>query len=266
MDQDHECMFFWRRQHLTSNYRRTVKGRRFPAGSIACIERNTSKIQSLKSKGILILKIDELTKHQFDLIILALKPKDALEATKQILIHAPNANIISTVAGITANKYPNTATIIRSMPNTASEFKKGITALYTKDINNSSFKKAIKFFEHIGHVLVMKDEAEMHSFTSVIGSGQGFLFKILEVYLTEFKKLSKGVDVSATEIFKNFVYSLGDQFNQDPDFDSLINKIKSPNGTTQAGIESLENNNVEMIIKEAFKAATNRSAEISNEN
>ena len=112
----------------------------------------------------------------------------------------------------------------------------------------------------------MKDEAEMHSFTSVIGSGQAFLFKILEVYLTEFKKLSKGVDVSATEIFKNFVYSLGDQFNQDPDFDSLINKIKSPNGTTQAGIESLENNNVEMIIKEAFKAATNRSAEISNEN
>ena len=152
------------------------------------------------------------------------------------------------------------------MPNTASEFKKGITALYTKDIKKSSFKKAIKFFEHIGHVLVMKDEAEMHSFTSVIGSGQAFLFKILEVYLTEFKKLSKGVDVSATEIFKNFVYSLGDQFNQDPDFDSLINKIKSPNGTTQAGIESLENNNVEMIIKEAFKAATNRSAEISNEN
>jgi pyrroline-5-carboxylate reductase len=46
----------------------------------------------------------------------------------------------------------------------------------------------------------------------------------------------------------------------------LINKIKSPNGTTQAGIESLENNNVEMIIKEAFKAATNRSVEISNEN
>ena len=243
-----------------------LKGGGFPAGSIACIERNTSKIQSLKSKGILILKIDELTKHQFDLIILAVKPKDALDATKQILIHAPNANIISTVAGITANKYPNTATIIRSMPNTASEFKKGITALYTKDINKSSFKKAIKFFEHIGHVLVMKNEAEMHSFTSVIGSGQAFLFKILEVYLTEFKKLSKGVDVSATEIFKNFVYSLGDQFNQDPDFDSLINKIKSPNGTTQAGIESLENNNVEMIIKEAFKAATNRSAEISNEN
>ena len=36
-----------------------LKGGGFPAGSIECIERNTSKIQSLKSKGILILKIDE---------------------------------------------------------------------------------------------------------------------------------------------------------------------------------------------------------------
>mgnify|MGYP006249981463 FL=1 len=47
--------------------------------------------------------------------------------------------------------------------------------------------------------------------------------------------------------------------------DSLINRIKSPGGTTQAGLESLENSELDKIFREAFKAAKNRSIEISNE-
>ena len=43
------------------------------------------------------------------------------------------------------------------------------------------------------------------------------------------------------------------------------NKIKSPGGTTQAGLESLETNNLDKILKDAFQAAEDRSIEISNE-
>ena len=54
-------------------------------------------------------------------------------------------------------------------------------------------------------------------------------------------------------------------FSNEPDFETLINKIKSPGGTTQAGLESLEKNDLESVFKEAFRAAKNRSIEISNE-
>ena len=67
------------------------------------------------------------------------------------------------------------------------------------------------------------------------------------------------------QIFKNFVASLGDAFSNEPDFETLINKIKSPGGTTQAGLESLGKNDLEKVFKKAFKAAKNRSIEISNE-
>jgi pyrroline-5-carboxylate reductase len=71
--------------------------------------------------------------------------------------------------------------------------------------------------------------------------------------------------VAAKLMFQDFVSSLGDSFSQNPSFESLINKIKSPGGTTQAGLESLEKNNLDKILQDAFKAAENRSIEISNE-
>ena len=66
-------------------------------------------------------------------------------------------------------------------------------------------------------------------------------------------------------MFQDFVSSLGDLFSQEQNFESLINKIKSPGGTTQAGIESLEKNNLDKVLLDAFQAAEDRSIEISNE-
>ena len=116
----------------------------------------------------------------------------------------------------------------------------------------------------IGHVFILKNEREMHVFTSIIGSGQAFLFEVLRIYLEELEKIASD-NADVLEIFKDFVTSLGDSFSNEPDFETLINKIKSPGGTTQAGLESLEKNNMESIFKQAFRAAKDRSIEISNE-
>jgi len=49
-------------------------------------------------------------------------------------------------------------------------------------------------------------------------------------------------------------------------FDEIVDNIKSPNGTTEAGINSLSENSFDKIIYNAIEAATNRSIEISKEN
>jgi pyrroline-5-carboxylate reductase len=152
------------------------------------------------------------------------------------------------------------------MPNTASAFNKGITALYAEDKNTPAFKNACELFEMVGNIMIMENEDDIHTFTSIVGSGQAFLFKILNIYLAELKALNKGDNEQAINSFKDFVSSLGDLFNKERDFEILINQIKSPGGTTQAGIESLEDNQIDLIIKDAFKAAKKRSMQISDEN
>ena len=80
----------------------------------------------------------------------------------------------------------------------------------------------------------------------------------------ELEKIASDND-DTKEIFKNFVTSLGDAFSNESNFETLINKIKSPGGTTQAGLKSLEKNHLDSIFKQAFRAAKDRSIEISNE-
>ena len=233
--------------------------------NISCIERNEQKVELLKKKNLRILKLEDLASENFDLIVLAVKPKDALNAEKNIFKNAPQSIILSVVAGITLDKFSNPNSIIRSMPNTACAFGKGLTAIYALDQDSKSFKVANNLFKKIGHVVMLKNEDGMHDFTSIIGSGQAFLFLVLNIYLSELKKIQLNIESDSKEIFKDFVSSLGDSFTQEPDFESLINKIKSPGGTTQAGIESLEQNNLDKIFKDAFIAATNRSIQLSEE-
>jgi pyrroline-5-carboxylate reductase len=206
-----------------------------------------------------------LSDNIFDLIVLAVKPKDALAVAQKIEDLSPNSTILTVVAGIGISKYPTSASIIRSMPNTASAYNKGITALYAEDHQTPAFKNACGLFERVGHIMVMDNEDDIHAFTSIIGSGQAFLFQVLNVYLGELKAINKGSDEHAINIFQDFVSSLGDLFEQERDFEMLINKIKSPGGTTQAGLESLENSKIDSIFKDAFQSARNRSREISNE-
>jgi len=233
--------------------------------NIACIERNEQRVKSLKSQNLQIIKLENLASIDFDLILLAVKPKDALSAAQSILKHAPTAIILSVVAGIGIEKYSQPKSIIRVMPNTACAFGKGVTAIYALDQSSVAFSSANSLFRKVGHVLTLQNEDEMHRFTSIIGSGQAFLFQVLNTYLKELEKISSTDQVAAKSMFQDFVSSLGDSFSQNPSFESLINKIKSPGGTTQAGLESLEKNNLDKILQDAFKAAENRSIEISNE-
>jgi pyrroline-5-carboxylate reductase len=233
--------------------------------NIACIERNEQRMKSLKAQDLQIIELENLTSLDFDLIVLAVKPKDALSAEQSIFKLAPTAIILSVVAGIGIDKYSQPKSIIRAMPNTACAFGKGITAIYALDQDSLAFSSANSLFRKVGHVLTLQNENEMHRFTSIIGSGQAFLFQVLNTYLKELEKISSTDQVATKSMFKDFISSLGDSFSQNSNFESLINKIKSPRGTTQAGLESLEKNNLEKILQDAFQAAEDRSIEISNE-
>ena len=236
-----------------------------PPEEIVCIDRNQEKMELLKTQKITMASFECLSENKFDLIILAVKPKDALAAAQKIESLVPNSTILTVVAGIGISKYPASASIIRSMPNTASAYNKGITALYAEDQQTLAFKNACSIFQRVGHIMVMENEDDIHTFTSIIGSGQAFLFQVLNVYLTELKSINKGNDEHAINIFQDFVSSLGDLFEQERDFEILINKIKSPGGTTQAGLESLEENKIDSIFTDAFRAAKERSIQISDE-
>ena len=105
-----------------------------PPEAIVCIERNQEKIDLLKSQKITVASFECLSEDIFDLIVLAVKPKDALVVAQKIEDLAPHSNILTVVAGIGISKYPTSASIIRSMPNTASAYNRALLLFTLKII------------------------------------------------------------------------------------------------------------------------------------
>ena len=110
-----------------------------------------------------------------------------------------------------------------------------------------------------------ESESEIERILEIIRQKkQNYIIKFRE-QLEELNKISSADHVATKLMFQDFISSLSDSFSQDSNFESLINKIKSPGGTTQAGLESLQDNNLDKILQDAFQAAEDRSIEISNE-
>ena len=74
---------------------------------IVCIERNPEKIALLESQQISVQSLESLADNLFDLIILAVKPQDAVAAAHNIMNVAPHTPVLTLVAGIEIAQYPN---------------------------------------------------------------------------------------------------------------------------------------------------------------
>lgn len=66
-------------------------------------------------------------------------------------------------------------------------------------------------------------------------------------------------------LIKELIKSLPDLINDEDTFSDLVNKIKSPKGITEAGLDSLKEDSFQKTIKKAIQKATQRSLDISSE-
>ena len=135
--------------------------------NILYIDRNPLNKKKLSRYGIKSADQSKLSTTK-NLIILAVKPKDALAACKEIstVISAPQ--LISLVAGIKIKSlkksFSSKASIVRAMPTTASRYKKGITAIYGERNSEKLILNTKKLFSRVGISILLKEEEEMNNF------------------------------------------------------------------------------------------------------
>ena len=230
---------------------------------------NDRKPQSKKAyrkKSLQDFKIDDIEKINLDFIFICVKPKDVKGVLHSLQQFKNKPYLISVVAGINLtsleNMY-NSKKVIRIMPSTAAKYRKSVTGIFAKS-KGREYKLAISVLREFGTVCELTSESQFHEFTSVLGSGQAFIFEILKNYQNKINKFSKN-SKELNRNFYNFISSVADAYADGKDLEDLINEIRSPKGTTHAGIISLKRDKVKNKIDKAFKAAELRSKEIQNE-
>ncbi|WP_249872254.1 pyrroline-5-carboxylate reductase [Oceanobacillus saliphilus] len=211
---------------------------------------------------------EEMTKEA-DIIILAIKPKDAIASLESIRDYIKEEQlIISVIAGLSTETIEHAIGIaipvIRVMPNTSALIGQSATAFsggtYVKE---EHIQTADLLFQTVG-ITKLVDEKDMHTVTAISGSGPAFIYYFVEAM--EKAAVESGLDhATASDLITQSVIGAGKMLQQSGDTPAVLRKkITSQGGTTEAGIAELDRNNFQEIIISCIHQARERSIDIGN--
>lgn len=200
------------------------------------------------------------------IIVLAMKPKDAAEALKNLgPLLSEDTLIVSVIAGLTirtmqdllGRKQP----VARTMPNTSSSIGLGATGIsYSKEISGKQRQIVTSLFGAVGTVTVVEEE-KLEILTGISGSGPAYIYYMMEAMMAagirggltpqQCRELTVQTVLGAARMVQ--------LTGEEPA--SLRAKVTSPNGSTQAALETLDKGD----FFETVIAAVARCAERSKE-
>lgn len=205
-----------------------------------------------------------------DLVVLAVKPQVMKAVVSGFTDVLDKQLVMSVAAGLStdilATMLGGYQNIVRAMPNTPAMIQMGATGLYATDsISEEQKQLATVAMEASGLVTWVEDEEQMHAVTAVSGSAPAYVFYFLESMID--KAVAQGLDKQqASKLAMQTVMGAAKMAMDSEDAPSeLRRKVTSPNGTTQAAVESLQANEVGHQIGEAMQACYERSQALSEE-
>jgi pyrroline-5-carboxylate reductase len=205
-----------------------------------------------------------------DVVVLAVKPQVMKPVVSGFADALDNQLVISVAAGLSTELLSGMlggyGNIVRAMPNTPAMIQMGATGLYgTDDITDAQKQLATAVMEASGLVMWVEDEAQMHAVTAVSGSAPAYVFYFIESMVDGAVALGLDKEQASALAMQTVLGAAKMAMGSDDAPAELRRKVTSPNGTTQAAIESLQANEVGRQIAEAMKACSDRSQALSEE-
>lgn len=217
--------------------------------------------------GINIVQEEKTELKNTNFILLAMKPKDVAAALGGIKGKLTgNTVILSVVAGVsidTIQRHIGDFPVARAMPNTSAKIGKSATGVaWSKHVTLEKQHELRKLLSSIGGVTVV-EENQLHAVTAVAGSGPAYIYYFAEA-MTE-AAIANGLSSADAKKLVRQTFAGASVMLQQEDFAELRQKVTSPNGTTAAGLASLEENGFKEIINGCVTQASKRSKELGKE-
>lgn len=223
---------------------------------------------ALTQLGVQVTSNNEQAIENADVVILAVKPQVMAQVLTPLCGQFKNQLIISIAAGVTISTLSRLlggyANIVRAMPNTPALIQAGATGLYAQaEVDMAARELAGQVLSSAGLVLWVEQERLLDAVTAVSGSGPAYFFYLMQAMIEagEAQGLTKAQASALTLQTALGAAKMASTSEHTPA--QLRKNVTSPNGTTQAAIETLDAAQVNAHIVDALHAAATRSAELA---
>ena len=205
-----------------------------------------------------------------DIVVLAVKPQVMKVVVSGFADVLDTQLVISVAAGLStallSNMLGGYSNIVRAMPNTPAMIQMGATGLYgTDNISAEQKQLATAVMEASGLVMWVDNEEHMHAVTAVSGSAPAYMFYFIEAMVDGGVALGLDKEQASALAMQTMLGAAKMALGSEDAPSELRRKVTSPNGTTQAAIESMQANDISRQIVEAMQACADRSQALSEE-
>lgn len=205
-----------------------------------------------------------------DIIFIAVKPYHAVGVFKAIkTLVKPEQIIVSIMAGVSIasiKEITGLNKVVRAMPNLPAQIGKGLTSYVTSpEISRIEMLTVESLLDTTGKSMRVSNENFIDASTGISGSGPAYVFYFMQSMMEAALQMGFSKNDSTVLVSQTFTgaVELFNQSNLSPN--SWMEKVASKGGTTRAALDSMEDNNVNELIKEAAFAAFSRAVELGKE-
>ncbi|MGX0876462.1 pyrroline-5-carboxylate reductase [Roseovarius sp. MBR-154] len=206
------------------------------------------------------------------IVLVAVKPQMMGKALPVLRDRGNGATLfVSVAAGTPISAFEEAlgaeTPIVRAMPNTPAAVGRGITAIIgNAHATPEQLDLADMLLQAVGQVVRLEDEGQMDAVTGLSGSGPAYVFHMIECMAKagEAQGLSPELAMQLAQATVVGAGALAEAADETPA--QLRQNVTSPNGTTQAGLEVLmdEDTGLPPLMARTVTAAADRSRELHN--
>lgn len=202
------------------------------------------------------------------IVLVGVKPAMVPDLLREITPHLEaDAIVVSVAAGVTLKTFADLlgadARVIRSMPNTPSAVRKGVTGLAVGAATTDEDRALVRrLFETVGAVVEVP-ESQIDALSAISGSGPAYVYLLIE----EFTKAAIGVGFDAEDarlmVEQTFSGATALLAASGEEPAELRRRVTSPKGTTERAVAVLQDAHLHRTFSAAAAAALARAKELA---
>ena len=205
------------------------------------------------------------------LVVLAFKPQKLDEIAPTLHPHLSRQTIlVSLLAGVESDslrqRFPGIEAIVRATPNLPVAVRRGVTGLYSAAADGRIKEGINNLFTALGYAMWMTDEQKLGALGAVAGAGPAYVARFVAALTKAGVRRGLTHEIASTLALETVLGTAWMASTNRETMESVAKRVASPNGTTEAGLAVLDQDEVlDQLLALTIDAAARRGAELAQE-
>lgn len=243
----------------------------FDPGHIHVSDKLENQREGLAARYGVMTSEDNVTAAEgANVVVLAVKPQQLKSVADELkpVIQQGRPLVVSIVAGVRSGDIEQwlggNVAVVRTMPNTPAMVQSGATALYANSqVTDDQRDMAESILRAVGMTLWVEEESLLDAVTALSGSGPAYFFRIMEAMEVAGVDLGLSQEAAHLLTLQTALGAARMALESEESVATLRERVTSPGGTTEKGLQVLNENNIDRLFSDVLKAARDRSAELA---